>query len=158
MRPTLFTLSGAATELGRDVRMLGMALKATPPDGQVRGRDGWFLSTIIYAIERRSRATGSRSGNSICDECERLGHELEDGLQKLRDEPDLAKRRAIVKEIGWLVGALDRSMDDAAVGCRPHEAGILKVVRDAVIGNAIGEILELAQWDLDVSASRKANS
>ena len=103
MRPTLFTLSGAATELGRDVRMLGMALKATPPDGQVRGRDGWFLSTIINAIERRSRATGSRSGNSICDECERLGHELEDGLQKLRDEPDLAKRRAIVKEIGWLV-------------------------------------------------------
>jgi hypothetical protein len=63
-----------------------------------------------------------------------------------------------VKEIGWLVGALDRSMEAAAAVRRPHEVGLLNVVRRMVIGNAISEILELANWDLAESPSRRSKS
>ena len=54
MTRQLWTLNGLATELGKDRRTLGRALRHVPADGTARGgHKGWFMETALRALERQ---------------------------------------------------------------------------------------------------------
>ncbi len=59
MRPKLWTLSGLEAELGRDRRTIARALRSVRPDGQVRGHDGWHMTTALSALSRYGLNHGS---------------------------------------------------------------------------------------------------
>lgn len=50
MTRTLFSISGLATELGKDRRTISNALAAVPPDGQIGARPGWHMLTALAAL------------------------------------------------------------------------------------------------------------
>ncbi len=53
MTPRLYTLNALATELDRDRRLIGRALREVPPEGKVEGRrPGWRMTTALAALER----------------------------------------------------------------------------------------------------------
>jgi hypothetical protein len=111
MQPQLWTISGAAAELGRDQRMIGAALAGRAPDGKVGNRDGWLMRTILDALDRRKSIVRSVASNPACDECERLAAEIESRLALINAEHDLSRRRRMIVEHGRLVGELDRALE-----------------------------------------------
>jgi len=46
----LYSVSDLAVELQRDRRTMGNALRNLPPDGQLKGRPAWFMTTGISAL------------------------------------------------------------------------------------------------------------
>lgn len=59
MTRQLWTLNGLATELGKDRRTLGRALRHVPADGTTRGGyQGWFMETALRALSRTGQASG----------------------------------------------------------------------------------------------------
>lgn len=59
MTRQLWTLNGLATELGKDRRTLGRALRDVPTDGSARdGHKGWFLETALRALDGKGKASG----------------------------------------------------------------------------------------------------
>ena len=57
MTRRLWTLNGLATELGKDRRTLGRALRHVPADGTTRGGyQGWFMETALRALSDKGKA------------------------------------------------------------------------------------------------------
>src|SRR3954470_2290795 len=54
----LYSVSDLATELLRDRRTVGDALRNIAPDGAIRGRPAWFITTAISALY--GERTGAR--------------------------------------------------------------------------------------------------
>src|SRR5438034_5654792 len=131
MKPSLFTNEGLAVELARDRRTVAKALRSTPPDGELNGRPAWRLTTALDAMRKRERANRGDGDDvdSLCDELERVAASLDAGLDRVREEPNVGKRRVMLRDIGPTVGTLDRLMERAATGVRPHEARLLGLVR-----------------------------
>jgi hypothetical protein len=58
MTRQLWTLNGLATELGKDRRTLGRALRHVPADGTTRGGyQGWFMETALRALSGKGQAS-----------------------------------------------------------------------------------------------------
>jgi phage terminase Nu1 subunit (DNA packaging protein) len=56
MTSRLWTISGLATELGRDRRTISAALRTVPPDGKSGRYNAWRLSTAMEALGGRDGA------------------------------------------------------------------------------------------------------
>ena len=57
MTPQLWTINGLATELGKDRRTLGKALRHVPTDGTTRGgHRGWHMESALRALSNRGQA------------------------------------------------------------------------------------------------------
>jgi len=61
MKPQLFTLHGAAVELGITERALSARLRAVPPDGRIGRHDAYFLRTILAAERPIAARNGGRN-------------------------------------------------------------------------------------------------
>jgi hypothetical protein len=60
MTRRLWSLNGLETETGRDRRTLGKILSAVPPDGRLGKHSGWYLTTVLSAIDRHENPVPSR--------------------------------------------------------------------------------------------------
>jgi hypothetical protein len=129
MTPTLFSIEGIATELGRDRRTVARALRDLPPDGEVRGKPAWRLASVIRILNRREGGAGSETAASEIEEtCGRL----QSGLDRATEIADIEQRRVVLKQIGPLVGKLDRLMTAADNGDIVCELLHREALRDAV--------------------------
>jgi hypothetical protein len=50
--------------------------------------------------------------------------------------------------LGRRIGALDRALERGLAGFRPAEARLLDIVRNQIVGSAIGEVMELCAWQI----------
>lgn len=57
MTQQLYSISGLATELGRDRRTIAAALSSVPPDGQKGAYPAWRLLTALAALDSRWKAS-----------------------------------------------------------------------------------------------------
>src|SRR5680860_1796973 len=58
MTPQLWTINGLATELGKDRRTLGKALRHVPADGTTRGgHRGWHMESALRALSNKGQAS-----------------------------------------------------------------------------------------------------
>jgi hypothetical protein len=55
MTQQLHSISGLATELGRDRRTIAAALSSVPPDGQKGAHPAWYLATALDALSGKKR-------------------------------------------------------------------------------------------------------
>jgi hypothetical protein len=129
MLPQLHTIESLSIELGYDRRTVSKALRGVPPDGEVKGRPAWHLRTAVKLLTRRNTSGGNEAQVS---DIEQLSEKLQSGLDRASRVANVEKRRKLLREIGPLVGALDRWMgamdgDDIVLGLLHREA-----IRDAV--------------------------
>jgi hypothetical protein len=61
----LYSVSDLATELQRDRRTMGDALRNVPPDGEINGRPAWFMMTAIAAVY--GERTGARERKTLAE-------------------------------------------------------------------------------------------
>src|SRR5258708_5466880 len=145
MQPTLFSFSGAATEIGVDRRTLASALSGISPDGKIGKHPAWRLRTILKAIERGQPGSG-RLWNADVDEMERLIKALLAGLEQLEAESDIATTRKMFEVIGANFGELD------ALGTRMNETfpdaerEFCEQYRSMTMSRLLQEFLHLVQW------------
>ena len=89
------------------------------------------------------------NANAAADAIEAAAAELDDAMAKLRAAGDVETARQLVRDgLGVRVGALDKAMEQGAATCQPHERALLDIVRNQVIGRAIGELLAACRWDI----------
>jgi len=75
--------------------------------------------------------------------------QLTDGLKLLQAVKDIEERRKLAAtDVGRLVGALDKAMESAAADRKPHDRRLLGIVRDKIIGDAIGVLMRACRWEL----------
>jgi len=83
------------------------------------------------------------------DAVEAASRHLVDGLKLLEAVEDIKQRRKIARDdVGRLVGALDKAMESAAADRKPHERALLDIVRDKIIGDAIGVLVNACEWEV----------
>ena len=87
----LYSVSDLATELTRDRRTVGDALRNIAPDGEIKGRPAWFMTTAIAALY--GERTGARERKLLA----------EAGLAELA----LAQKRGELASVQVLAEAVD---------------------------------------------------
>jgi len=142
---SLFTVEGLARELGRDRRTVAKALHRQAPDGRIRGRDSWFLSTALALLNRREVASPVLE---CLKEVERCYAAVQGALEKLRNEPDVEKRRRIVRRSPIPLGALLQAMRDAYAGTTGHDHVIGELFHNEAARVVIGEVMHLCRFRL----------
>ena len=128
-----------------------MALTRTPEESKTRR-----IAAAAVALSELRRAASTLivgqpggNANAAADAIEAAAAELEDALAKLRAAGDIETARQLVRDgLGGRVGALDKAMEPGAADCQPYERAMLDIVRDQVIGRAIGELLAACRWDI----------
>jgi hypothetical protein len=156
----LFTVHGAAEVLRRDRRSVKIALRNTTADHtDNQGRARWRLPRVAAALAAYDRARGAHgsherrgdprlpaAGNAVED----AAAAVEAGLLRLKAERDIGKRRAIVEANGVPLGALDRAFEQANALLAPDEVQLVRPFCDEVMRMAIGELMRLCDWRLDL--------
>jgi hypothetical protein len=161
MRPRLWGLSALATELARNVRTVSKALTGVKADGQVHGHDAWYLRTALRAMKTYEKSSDQLAirrwnggGDELLGQLGAAANQVEEMLVRLRREPDLRRRREILKKEGGRVGELDRLFEADFVRQGPEAVTVFGPFRDRVIGGVIGELLELTEMRVDVRANQ----
>src|SRR5258708_33431828 len=143
----LLPISAAADQLQRDRRTIAAHLRDIPPDDKdAQGRLRWRLATIVRALSNERPQQGDCAA---ADDVEAASEALAAGLKRVRAVESVEQRRKIViDDVGKLVGVLDRAMQSAAAGRKPHERALLDIVRDKAIGDVIGVLLSTCEWEV----------
>ncbi len=162
MKAKLWSLNGLAVELGRDVRTLGKALSGVQPDGMVGKNPGYHIETALSALRRRGAARSGQPGDkaeaeAIFIELEELAVAIDEGFKKLRNEPDIKKRREMATEVGPLIGKLERALTRSHDLSPEGSRGFTVQATDAVIlGPAIGEFMHICQLTFEGEKGKSA--
>src|ERR1044072_7791639 len=94
----LFILSSLATELRRNPRTVAKALSGVSPDGKIGKRSGWFMATAASALqEYEAKSSGAPRRLGSEEELLRLAAEIENGMQRVRREPDRSRRLELLR-------------------------------------------------------------
>jgi hypothetical protein len=94
---------------------------------------------------RRYRLYIDRDVDRIADDIENASIEVDEALKLLHDEPDLSKRRALGREVGFVVGQLDRAMRLANALAPEHDKPLLETYTRMVVGRAAGAWMDLCR-------------
>jgi hypothetical protein len=146
MTPQLFSISGAAVELGMDRRTIAAALTDSSPDGKVGKHPAWRLRTILAALGM-GKGSGKIS-NADLDEMERVAETFMAGLKRVEAEPDIAKRREMMREVGPNFGRLDALWTRVNATMPPNEQAFCEHYQEMVMGRLLGEVLALCNWKI----------
>lgn len=81
----LWSINGLATELGKDRRTLGRALRHVPTDGTTQsGYKGWFMETALRALSDKGKAR-------VEEEATPPGLEIIDRMENPVDKAQLSR-------------------------------------------------------------------
>jgi hypothetical protein len=151
-----FSVNGAADLLERDRRTIRRALAMVPPDAKQSGNPRWRLRTILDALDAHERQTGRKrfwprhaDRDTVADQIERITATLQTGFDRMQAERDVERRREMATEVASWVGALSRAFGHSHECIPPDERPFAKFDTDRIIGQAIGRILCLCEWQLD---------
>jgi hypothetical protein len=100
MTRQLWTINGLATELDKDRRTVGRALRNVPADGTTRGgHKGWFMQTALDALGAKDRA---------CDEDPPTppGFEVIDRVENPVDKAQLLVLMYLIYRIGPMAASM----------------------------------------------------
>jgi hypothetical protein len=148
MRPKLFSIGGAAIELGKDRRTIARRLARVQPDGRTAdGGDGWYLSTILAQLDQ---ARDGGDGPAL-DALEDASAAVDDLLNALRGESNIKKRRELLKRDGGVIGAYTTALDRVRAGQSDSTRLVTGPYLDQIIGNAIAEVLALCDLKLEAA-------
>jgi hypothetical protein len=148
MTAKLYTISGLAVELNRDRRTVGKSLSRTPPDGQTEAGDpGWYLTTALRSLGRsdgRDRYGDDADLNAL----EAAAAVVDDLLDALRAEPNVKKRRELLKREGSVIGGFTAALDRVRAGHSDSTRMVEGPFVDGMIGVAIAEVLHLCNLEI----------
>ena len=99
MTRQLWTLNGLATELGKDRRTLGRALRGVPADGTTKGgHQAWFMETALRALSAKDKASEEAATPP--------GFEVIDRVENPVDKAQLLVLMYLIYQIGPIAAAM----------------------------------------------------
>jgi hypothetical protein len=150
--PQLFTISSASVETGKDRRTISNALYGIRPDGKVGQHDGWYLKTILSALDGGSSSRGGSAAATDIAEAERLGDVLVQGLARIEATRGAAKRRKIFRALAPNFGALDVLLRNMNQDLPEHEKDLLNRYREMALGGLLSRMLALCKIEVQRAA------
>jgi hypothetical protein len=158
MTRQVWTLNGLATELGKDRRTLGKALRHVPADGTTRGGyQGWFMETALRVLSDKGHANRE-------DPPTPSGFEIIDRVENPVDKAQLVTLMCLIYRIGPLAASMAvlagapmkvaYAMHDLMIGglamlaeeiCAAWNIGRFDFVNGPGIFNV--EVFEQANWE-----------
>jgi hypothetical protein len=147
MTAKLYSLNALSVELNRDRRTLGHRLARVKPDGQTEAGDpAWYLTTALRVLGNGGeRANG---GDADLDALEEAAVAVDDLLDRLRAEPSLKKRRAVLQRDGGMIGAFVDALDRVRAGHGDAMRRVEEPFCNQMVGGVIGEVLHFCDWTL----------
>jgi hypothetical protein len=158
MAKKLWSLSGIASETGRNFRTIAKAMADLKPDAKVSGQPRWHMATALNALADHERRTGRVQHRHMP---ERYDPELEAKiaaieaateavaklLEKLRATPTVELRRELV-EAGEAkcIGALERGLT-ATIG-DGSDAFLRRLFANEQMSFVMNEVCDLCEWSI----------
>jgi hypothetical protein len=160
MRAKLWSLSGLSTELARNPRTIGRALRDTPPDGRLGRHPAWHMATAVAAlaryeahsdqlVERGYRYNAGNGSEALISAIETAADHVDQLLRCLGSALTVEDRRKILKKDGKVVGALDRAFERQLSA--DESADLHRPFTDRVMQELLGEISELCELQISWS-------
>jgi hypothetical protein len=147
----LCSINGAADMLGRDRRTVERALRGVPPEDLTKGKR-WRLSTIAAALNTAREGPAPQCNDEAAEAVEAASRLLAAGIERMQAAAETggpaAAREIVVNGVGTLVGELERAMERGAAGLKPHQQDLLEIARDKIIGDVVGQICGVCQWEV----------
>jgi hypothetical protein len=149
--PTLFSREALAAALGKDRRTIAKALIGVPPDGYNGRFPAWTINTAMRALDAAGGG-GAHSDASPQDPSraavEKATSDMLAGFERMRRVRSLEARRAMLGEIGPLVGKFINALDADAARDPPDQRAVFEIVRDHLQRSALGDLCDLIECDL----------
>jgi hypothetical protein len=146
----LLGINALATELNRDRRTIARALRTIPPDGKSHDRhNAWHLTTALRALEATEGRHRSEAPDESTIALEYATHAMLKWIERLRIEPDVARRRKMLEGEGHVIGEYVRALDRVRAPHSPEQRMIEQPFIDRMLGGAIGDVLALCHIELD---------
>jgi hypothetical protein len=145
----LFSVNALSEEIGIDRRTMSARLRDFSPDGQLNGHNAYFLSSALAAVYEGGPASVPDELAMALRTVERISTDLQRGLNSLEREPDIVRRREMLKEFGYLVGDLGRALE--ATTNSDLERTVYGPYFDRIMGGTVGEVMRLCEWTLEAA-------
>jgi hypothetical protein len=149
----LFSIQAAAELLERDPSDLDAALQGVPPDGRDRyQRRVWRLATIVKGLTRYGRNEGDggdRDFDRLWGDVERADFAVRAAFARLEREPDLGRRRLLIRDEGVPIGRLESALErltEQGPCTAAVRAMLQQFVIPQLINGALSETLYYGQW------------
>jgi hypothetical protein len=114
------------------------------------------LTELIDAIAAHDRFAGHEKFGTrendrdvIVEELTHIACQLETGFVKMRAEPNIERRRQMAVAVGPWVSKLDDAFARSLEDFSPESRAFTKFGTDRIIGEAVGHLLWLCQWELN---------
>jgi hypothetical protein len=153
MTAKLYTISGIATELNVDRRTAARALSRVLPDGTAASGDpAWFLTTALRHLGGGNGRDRDRYDDGAVNGLEAASEGVDRLLDRLRAEPDIGKRRALLKREGRAIGEFTVALDRVRGGHSDSTRMVEGPFVNEMIGAVIAEALALCDFRLSDAA------
>lgn len=160
MTAALYGISALATELDRDRRTIARALRSVKPDGKTNdGRHpAWRMTSALTALDRtegRRRDAGGGVADDAVAALDFAGRNVIALLERLEAEPDIAKRREMLKAEGRLVGEYVRASDEVQARRSPDQQMIEGPFVSKLMASMVAETLKLCHITIEPDECRE---
>lgn len=158
-KPKLYSMNRLAKVFSHNPRTVERALRDVPPDGHLGRFPGWTLATATAAM--RDYADDSamllgRTGFGTDDPLDAIlpaADRVDVFLKGLRAEPDVERRRALLKQNGRLVGELEQALQAVFVAGGPECPALMRPWLSEQLIQIMSETLALCQMRFEPDAS-----
>jgi hypothetical protein len=151
----LYSINSLTGELRRNFRTLAKALASVPADGTLAGRPAWHLSSAIAAMREYETGSNRFDGRLSVDDA---GGEdavppaiaaavdaVQDLVKRMRSEPDVDRRRELLRADGKRVGRLHQLIESDLRARGPEYTEIYKPYFSQMFAHVTAETMALCE-------------
>ena len=158
-KPKLYSLNRLAKVFSHNPRTIERALRDVLPDGVLGRFPAWTLSTATAAMRDYADVSAMLLGRTSARTDDPLAalmpaaERVDQLLQGLRAEPDVERRRTLLKQNGRVVGELERALEAVFVAGGPECPALMRPWLSEQLIQIMGETLALCQMRFEPDAS-----
>jgi hypothetical protein len=156
-KPKLYSMNRLAKSFAHNPRTVERALRDVPPDGHLGRFPAWHLATATKAMrdyaDNSEQLVGRTGAGDPLDAILPAADRVDVFLKGLRAEPDVERRRALLKQNGRLVGELEQALQAVFVAGGPECPALMRPWLSEQLIQIMGETLALCQMRFEPDAS-----
>ena len=153
MKRKLWSQHALAKELGHNERTIARMLECVPADGAIPGgHRGWHMTTALAALSEYSAGSSQLrptadvhhpSGTPVA--IDRAASAVQDMMDRMRAEPNVDRRRELMRAEGRSVGQLHRLIESDLEERRPEYPKIYGPYFAEMFAHVTAEAMELCE-------------
>ena len=156
-KPKLYSINALAREFRHNERTVARAMRGMRPDGRIGKHPGWHLATASNAMRAYADHSAHLLGRTGADDklaaLMPAADRVDALLKGLRAEPDIERRRQLLRQNGRCVGELERVLEAVFEAAGPEAPALFRPWLSEQLIEIMSETLALCEMRFSPDAS-----